>query len=132
MMRLTANLFMSLFILLAFLITGCGNKANLEEDYNDFGIKSARMGLWDEAIMRWNRVIEIDPENAKAHNNLGVAYEATGRVAAAIEEYKTAVELDPENKIYTSNYTKSRRNYERISQNNKTQETNAQNSVQQN
>ena len=59
--------------------------------------------------------MEMDRNNAQAHNNLGVAYESTGKLEAAMTEYKTAIELDSENKIYTSNYNKFKQNYERAS-----------------
>ena len=72
--------------------------------------------------MRWERVIEIDPENAQAHNNLGVAYESKRKFEAAQAEYKTAIELDPENKSYKKNYDKFKRNRERVNKGNETQE----------
>lgn len=102
-----------LFSLLTLLVAGCSGRSNLAEKHNDFGIKSAKMGLWNEAIMRWERVIEIDPNNAQAHNNLGVAYESKREFEAAQAEYEAAIELDPENKFYKKNYDKFKRNYER-------------------
>jgi len=64
--------------------------------------------------MRWERVIEIDPKNAHAHNNLGVAYESMRKFEAAQTEYETAIELDPENKSYKKNYNRFKRNHERV------------------
>ncbi len=105
-----------LFLILVFSAMGCGfRSSDFVKEYNDFGVKCAKMGLWDEAIMRWNRVTEIDPKSAQAHNNLGVAYESKGNLEAAMVEYKTAIELDPGSKIYKSNYSKFRQNYERVS-----------------
>jgi tetratricopeptide (TPR) repeat protein len=115
-MRSEANISFFLSLLLTSLfIMGCGlRSSDFVREYNDFGVKCAKMGLWDEAIMRWNRVTEIDPKNAQAHNNLGVAYESKGNLEAAMLEYKTAIELDPGNKIYKSNYSKFKQNYERV------------------
>ncbi len=110
-----------LFLLLIFLVAGCGFHSDLVKKQNDFGVKSAKMGLWNEAIMRWERVLEIDPNNAQAHNNLGVAYESMRKFEAAQAEYKTAIELDPENKIYTSNYNRFKQNHERASKRDKPQ-----------
>ncbi len=112
-----------LFLLLIFLVTGCGFRSDLVKKQNDFGVKSAKMGLWNEAIMRWERVLEMDPNNAQAHNNLGVAYESMRKFEAAQAEYKTAIELDPENKIYTSNYNRFKQNYEKASKKDKTQDS---------
>jgi tetratricopeptide (TPR) repeat protein len=114
-MRSEASIPILLFLILAFSVVGCGfRSSDFVREYNDFGVKCAKMGLWDEAIMRWNRVIEIDPKNAQAHNNLGVAYESKGNLEAAMVEYKTAVELDPGSKVYKSNYSKFKQNYERV------------------
>ena len=71
------------------------------------------MQLWNEAVFRWERVIEIDPQYARAHNNLGVAYEALGKTDEAIEAYKRATELDSSNKFYRFNYRKCRLNIQR-------------------
>lgn len=95
-------------------INGCGyNNGNIIEHQNEFAIKSAKMGLWNEAIMRWERIIEIDPKNSKAYNNLGVAYEAKGEFDKARLAYQKALELEPNNKVYLNNYMKFKRNYER-------------------
>jgi len=108
-----------LFLISAFCIIGCGfDNANFIENQNGFAVRSAKMGLWNEAIMRWERIIDMDPRNAKAYNNLGVAYEAKGELEKALVYYKNAVELDPNNRIYMSNYIKFKRNYDKFQKRN--------------
>jgi len=115
MHRLILNITICLYIILFSIITGCGIYQNdLVEIQNDFGIRCAKMGLWNEAIIRWRRVIEIEPNNAKIHNNIAVAYESIGELENALVRYKTAMELEPENKIYKSNYIRFKRNYDRM------------------
>ena len=104
-------------LLISFLIvlSGCGispEKVSVNQ-YNDFGVRSAESKLWNEAIFRWNQVLNIDPRNAKAHNNLGVAFEALGRIDDALESYKRATELDSNSKYYRFNYRKCRLQVER-------------------
>ena len=41
----------------------------------EFGIEVARLGLWREAIYRWERASEIDPSYADAERNLKLAQE---------------------------------------------------------
>ncbi len=53
-------------------------------------------------------MISIDPEDSKAHNNLGVAYEALGNMKEAIAAYERAAELEPNNKYYRLNYRRCR------------------------
>ena len=101
-----------IFFSLLFSIAGCVVKSeNLIESYNEFAIKSAKAGLWNEAALRWERIIEIDPNNAKAHNNLGVAYEALERFDDALREYELAVKLEPENKVYRKNLSQYKKRH---------------------
>ena len=83
------------------------------EKYNEFAIKSANMGLWNEAIMRWRQMIEVNPNNAKIHNNLAVAYEARDDLESAMSEYEKAMKLDPKNRVYSQNYIKFKQNYDK-------------------
>ena len=99
--------FVSVFVLLT--LIGCAaHDTTRVEDYNQFAIKAAQVGLWNEAIFRWEQVVSIDPDNAAAHNNLGVGYEALGKITAAVLAYQRATELDPESNYYRINYRRCR------------------------
>ena len=50
-----------------------------------FGIDVARRGLWSEARFRFERAVALDPDNAEALNDLGVALEQQGEFAKARE-----------------------------------------------
>lgn len=78
-----------------------------------FGIDVARIGLWREAIYRWEKAVELDPDNASARNNLAVAYEQSGTFDLANEEYERALELDSDNLYIRQNYELFREAYER-------------------
>ena len=46
------------FITVLLSIIGCGiSNDKLIEQYNDFAIRSAQADLWNEAILRWQRII---------------------------------------------------------------------------
>ncbi|MDE0469201.1 MAG: tetratricopeptide repeat protein [Candidatus Poribacteria bacterium] len=92
------------------ILSGCAGSrdATQTEAYNRFAIKAAQAQLWNEAVFRWKQVINIDPEDSKAHNNLGVAYEALGNIDEAIASYQRAAELEPNNKYYRLNYRRCR------------------------
>ena len=100
----------SIAILLCLLLSGCAGLRDTSqtEAYNRFAIRAAQAQLWNEAVFRWKQVINIDPEDAKAHNNLGVAYEALGNMDEAIASYQRAAELEPGNKYYRLNYRRCR------------------------
>lgn len=46
------------------------------------------------AIEDFQKVIELEPTNARAYNNLGLAYAALGRDEEAINAYNSAIEYD--------------------------------------
>ena len=66
----------------------------------EFGIQVAMRGLWNEAVFRWERAIELDPTYAEAWNNLAIAFENQGRFEDALEAYETALDLDPQNVVF--------------------------------
>ena len=97
-------------ILGCLILSGCAmlRDTSQTEAYNRFAIRAAQAQLWNEAIFRWKQVINIDPDDSKAHNNLGVAYEAVGNIDAALAAYQRAAELEPDNKYYRLNYRRCR------------------------
>ena len=78
-----------------------------------FGIEVAQRGLWREAIYRWEKAVELDPDNSSARNNLAVAFEQSGKFDEANEEYERALELDSANLYIRQNYELFREAYER-------------------
>lgn len=97
----------SVFIFM--ILIGCASHdVTSTKDYNQFAIKAAQAGLWNEAIFRWKQVVNIDPDNAAAYNNLGVGFEAMGKIAEAQSAYQRATELEPNSKYYRINYRRCR------------------------
>lgn len=84
----------------------------LVDEQLHFGIEAAQRDLWDEAIFRWKKVLETNPESAAAHNNLAVAYEKKGLWLEAKKEYEIALKLSPENTYINSNYQSFKNHYE--------------------
>jgi tetratricopeptide (TPR) repeat protein len=78
--------------------------------YNNGGISLAELaeldsdsGKFEEAIEKYKKAIEIDPEDVIAHNNWGVDLvklaqldNDSGKFEEAIEKFEKAVEIDPE------------------------------------
>ena len=108
-MRKTSDIIQLVSIFLLLTILGCAShKGTKVEAYNQFAIKTAQAGLWNEAIFRWKQVVSIDPDNAAAHNNLGVGYEAIGKIEEAKSAYQRATELDPDSKFFRINHRRYR------------------------
>ena len=98
----------ALVVGIALLTVACGSYARTEkaETQISFGSAVARKGLWREAAFRFEKAVEKEPNNARAHNNLAVALEASGEFARALGEYKRALELDPNDSYIRRNYAR--------------------------
>ena len=70
----------------------------------EFGINVAQRGLWREAIYRWEKAVELDPNYAAAFNDLGIAYEHEGQLEKARKAYEKALALEPGNANIRQNY----------------------------
>ncbi len=124
-MRLNYHIILIKLIFISAII-GCGShNAASVHDYNQFAIKTAQAGLWNEAIFRWKQVLSIDPDNAVAHNNLGVGYEALGKIEEAKAAYQRATELDPDSKHFRINYRRCRLHIRRSETESKETESNS-------
>ncbi|HEX7709032.1 MAG TPA: tetratricopeptide repeat protein [Thermoanaerobaculia bacterium] len=98
----------SLVVALLLLTTACRSSTDLSlpETQRQFGVRMAKMNLWREAMFRFQRAVEIEPQNAMAHNNLAVAYEAVGDFEAAALAYREAMRLDRSNQYIQKNYSR--------------------------
>jgi len=76
------------------------------------GIWAAERDLWQEAVFRWAKVLQADPNSAAAHNNLAVAYEKKGMIAEARQEYELARKLAPQNSYIKINFERFKTNVE--------------------
>lgn len=87
---------------------GCrsGGDTGKAETQKQFGVRMAKMNLWREAMFRFKRAIEINPDDPMAHNNLAVAYEANGDFDNAAKEYREALRLDRANQYIQKNYSR--------------------------
>jgi len=90
------------------LAAGCAHNQNLErpETQDNYGVRMAKENLWREAMFRFQRAVEIAPGDARAHNNLAVAYEANGDFEKARKEYLEALKLDRSNQYIQKNYSR--------------------------
>lgn len=55
----------------------------------------AEYGMYDSAIAEYKKVLELSPNLADVHFELGLAYVNTGQLDDAISEYEKALEIDP-------------------------------------
>ena len=65
-------------------------KSALEE-----GVKFRHAGAYDKAIDAWKKALELDPRNATAANNIGIAWMYKNQPDIAIGWFEKALILDP-------------------------------------
>ena len=102
------KLYALIVIAFIFILSGCSR--SYKSSQIQFGIFAAQNDLWDEAIFRWKKAVQLNPKSAAAHNNLAVAYEKKGLLDEAEKEYETAVKLDPKNSYIKANLENFKKN----------------------
>ena len=101
-----STLFVVVLLVIAFGCRSGGSNMATSETQQEIGSRMAKMNLWREAMFRFKRAVELDPENAQAHSNLAVAYEANGDFENAAKEYREALRLDRSNAHIQKNYSR--------------------------
>ena len=95
----------ALLLLLLLLVPGLSPAADKHSSQEvKFGIEVAQQGMWREALFRFEKAVEIDPQNPSALNNLAVAQEQMGEFQQARESYERALELKPDDLYIQQNY----------------------------
>ncbi len=93
-----------LLISSCFLSYGCAHKANrTDEDMLKYGIKLAKADYWHEAAFHWRRILDKDPDNVAALNNLAIAAESEGYPREAYAALKKALSLRPDSREIKKN-----------------------------
>jgi tetratricopeptide (TPR) repeat protein len=75
----------------------------INEQADNLDILSLNTDNDQEAIECYRKAIELDPNNAIIHNDLGLSLHYQGKDEEAIECYQKAIELDPNNATIHSN-----------------------------
>jgi tetratricopeptide (TPR) repeat protein len=61
------------------------------------GFIQRRLGHWDEAMVAWRRIIELDPRVSHAYNSLALTYTALRRFPEALATIDRALAWEPTN-----------------------------------
>jgi Tfp pilus assembly protein PilF len=97
----------SFSFLLVILLSACGSRYGKPAAAGSqlaFGVDMAKRGLWSEALFRFHQAAQLEPQNPRVLNNLGVAYEATGDYEKALSYYQQALKIEPNNRELRANY----------------------------
>lgn len=93
---------------IAIALAGCASNPNTATAAGQMtiGSRAARAGLWREAMFRYGKAVQLEPNNAMALSNLGVAYESSGEFEKAREVYLKALQNDRANPYIQKNYSR--------------------------
>ena len=93
-----------LIVGLCLFVFGCAhtNKRS-HEDMLKYGIKLAKAGYWHEAAYHWRQILNEDPDNVAALNNLAIAAETEGYPRESHNALAKALELRPDSKPIRKN-----------------------------
>jgi tetratricopeptide (TPR) repeat protein len=61
----------------------------------DIAVQLADKRQFEAAVPAWKKALELNPEDPRGHNNLGVALFENGKMDEAIAEYRKSLELNP-------------------------------------
>ena len=86
-------------VLLFLLSCASTHKEKTESRDADFYIKRGNAyhekGQYDQAILDYNKALEINPKDALAYYHRGISYEKKGQYDQAISNYTKALEINP-------------------------------------
>jgi len=74
-------------------------KEELRKRWTAQAVELALMGRWDEAVQANLRILEMFPDDTRAHNRLGKAYSELGRYEEAATAYEQSLQRQPSNTI---------------------------------
>jgi Flp pilus assembly protein TadD len=60
----------------------------------DAAVQLAEKKQFAAAVPAWRKALDLSPDDARAHNNLGVALAENGKIDEAIAEYRRSLDLD--------------------------------------
>jgi tetratricopeptide (TPR) repeat protein len=83
--------------LLSIVMGGCSSDEDRVENFIERGEQYIEDGMHEEAIIEFKNVLQIEPENATAHEALSLAYLTVKKPREAYWEMSETVRLDPDN-----------------------------------
>lgn len=110
---------------LAVLACGCASSRSAPSADAEIraGVHAATREYWQEALFRFQRAQQLEPENFKVLNNIAVSLEALGRYEDALGMYKKALEKSPSNTALKRNYARFAEFYTSLARGVKPKET---------
>jgi Tfp pilus assembly protein PilF len=78
-----------------FLESKYGKQKDFGDLYNAYGYFLLNNSRFNDAIQKFKKAVELNPENPNSYDSLGDGYLAAGNKTEAIAQFKKALEVDP-------------------------------------
>ncbi|MEE8164799.1 MAG: hypothetical protein V3T64_04455, partial [Myxococcota bacterium] len=85
------------FLVLVVMLGGCASDDERLAEFMERGEAYVEQSLNEEAIIEFKNVLQIDPNHARAHEALSIAYLVVSKPREAYWEMSETVRLDPTN-----------------------------------
>jgi Tfp pilus assembly protein PilF len=72
-----------------------GSSVSQSGDHFNLAVYNQRIGNFEESLLHWRAVLDHDPLNEEARNNLGLLYRDKGLLADAAKELQRAIAINP-------------------------------------
>src|SRR5229473_6047236 len=69
--------------------------AQTADDYRQRALEFSRTKSWDQAIVNYRKVLELEPNDATTHYDLALALKYKGDAPQAVEEFESTLKLKP-------------------------------------
>lgn len=79
----------------------------------NFATDMVKSGNWREALFRWQKILQVTPDDPHLLNNVAVAFETMGEYEKAEDTYQRALRADPNRQEIRQNYALFHAFYER-------------------
>lgn len=70
--------------------------SHISDTYRDMGVEYQSMGNYSEAIMAYDKAIEVNPQNAEVWYNKGTSLDSLGKYEEAVEAYEKSNKIEPQ------------------------------------
>ena len=88
-----------ILIIFTIFVTGCAHRrVPVNSDLVNYGVKLAEKGFWKEAAVQWRKVLQQEPQNIAALNNIAIAAEAQGFPEKAFRILSHALSFKPDSR----------------------------------
>jgi tetratricopeptide (TPR) repeat protein len=87
----------NIWLVLFLALSGSAFAAATSQQYLDAGNQFYRAKDMSKAVQYYKAAIQVDPNNAAAHQSLGSAYYSMGQKSEALAEYQKALAINPNN-----------------------------------